>query len=65
MLFQTDTCLFRAAYPTGKHRKAVKRRAAFLCSTGISEAQLNQLKQLPLFIAPGTGGEECLRRCGM
>ena len=41
------------------------RRAALSHFTGIPEAQLNRLKQLPLVIAPGTGGEDCLRRCGL
>lgn len=34
-------------------------------STGIPEAQLKQLTSMPLVVAPGTGGEECLRRCGL
>jgi quercetin dioxygenase-like cupin family protein len=34
-------------------------------STGIAEAEIAKLKQLPLVVAPGTGGEECLRRCGL
>jgi quercetin dioxygenase-like cupin family protein len=34
-------------------------------STGIAESEIAKLKQLPLVIAPGTGGEECLKRCGL
>jgi quercetin dioxygenase-like cupin family protein len=34
-------------------------------STGIPESQIDQLKTLPLLIAPGTGGEECLKKCGL
>jgi len=34
-------------------------------STGISAATWNEYKQLPLVVAPGTGGEECLKRCGL
>jgi hypothetical protein len=34
-------------------------------ATGLSEDTINQLKSLPLVTAPGTGGEECLRRCGL
>ncbi|KAK9836842.1 hypothetical protein WJX74_009336 [Apatococcus lobatus] len=34
-------------------------------STGIPETNFNSYKQLPLILAPGTGGEECLKRCGL
>lgn len=34
-------------------------------ATGIPEDRINELKQLPLVTAPGTGGEECLQRCGL
>jgi quercetin dioxygenase-like cupin family protein len=34
-------------------------------ATGLTEATINQLKSLPLVTAPGTGGEDCLRRCGL
>ena len=34
-------------------------------ATGLTEDTINQLKTLPLVTAPGTGGEECLRRCGL
>ncbi|KAK9836900.1 hypothetical protein WJX74_010720 [Apatococcus lobatus] len=34
-------------------------------STGIPEALFNLYKHLPLIEAPGTGGEECLKRCGL
>lgn len=34
-------------------------------ATGLTEDSINQLKSLPLVTAPGTGGEECLRRCGL
>ena len=34
-------------------------------ATGLTEDTINQLKSLPLVTAPGTGGEECLRRCGL
>jgi quercetin dioxygenase-like cupin family protein len=34
-------------------------------STGIPESQLAELTSLPLVVAPGTGGEECLARCGL
>ena len=33
-------------------------------ATGIPEAKINDLKQYKLVIAPGTGGEECLKKCG-
>jgi len=33
-------------------------------ATGISEAKIAELKQYRLVIAPGTGGEDCLRKCG-
>jgi oxalate decarboxylase/phosphoglucose isomerase-like protein (cupin superfamily) len=34
-------------------------------ATGLTEDTINQLKSLPLVTAPGTGGEDCLRRCGL
>lgn len=34
-------------------------------STGIPEDTINLLKNYPRVVAPGTGGEECLRRCGL
>jgi oxalate decarboxylase/phosphoglucose isomerase-like protein (cupin superfamily) len=34
-------------------------------ATGLTEDTINQLKNLPLPTAPGTGGEECMRRCGL
>ena len=34
-------------------------------STGISAATWNEYKKLPMVVAPGTGGEECLKRCGL
>lgn len=34
-------------------------------TAGIAESEIAKLKQLPLVISPGTGGEECLRRCGL
>ncbi|KAL3156345.1 hypothetical protein ABBQ38_000663 [Trebouxia sp. C0009 RCD-2024] len=34
-------------------------------ATGISEEDINELKQMPLVTPPGTGGEDCLKRCGL
>ncbi len=34
-------------------------------STGIPAATWAEYKKLPLVIAPGTGGEACLKRCGL
>ena len=34
-------------------------------STGIPEAEINKLKLLPLVVAPGTGGEACLKKCNL
>ncbi|KAL3152489.1 hypothetical protein ABBQ32_001524 [Trebouxia sp. C0010 RCD-2024] len=34
-------------------------------ATGLPEAQINELKLMPLVTPPGTGGEECLQRCGL
>lgn len=34
-------------------------------STGIPEAQLATLTSMPLVVAPGTGGEACLKKCGL
>ncbi|KAK9809020.1 hypothetical protein WJX72_008010 [[Myrmecia] bisecta] len=39
--------------------------AALNAATGLSEVNIEQLKSLPLVIAPGTGGEECMKRCGL
>lgn len=33
-------------------------------ATGVPEANIKELKQYKLVIAPGTGGEDCLRKCG-
>ncbi|KAK9823393.1 hypothetical protein WJX72_002454 [[Myrmecia] bisecta] len=38
---------------------------ALNAATGLSEVNIEQLKTLPLVVAPGTGGEECMRRCGL
>jgi quercetin dioxygenase-like cupin family protein len=34
-------------------------------ATGIPEVTINLLKTYPLVTAPGTGGEECLKRCNL
>ncbi|KAK9804999.1 hypothetical protein WJX73_010155 [Symbiochloris irregularis] len=34
-------------------------------ATGLPERLISGLKQFPLVTAPGTGGEACLRRCGL
>ena len=34
-------------------------------STGIPAATWAEYKKLPLVVAPGTGGEACLKRCGL
>ena len=34
-------------------------------ATGIPESTIEQLKSYPIVTAPGTGGEACLKRCGM
>lgn len=34
-------------------------------ATGIDERLINGLKAFPLVTTPGTGGEECLKRCGL
>ena len=34
-------------------------------ATGISEETFDEYKKLPLVIAPGTGGNDCLAKCGL
>ena len=34
-------------------------------ASGLSEDDIDRIKRLPVVVAPGTGGTECLRRCGL
>ena len=34
-------------------------------ATGIPEATFDEYKKLPLVIAPGTGGTDCMAKCGL
>ena len=34
-------------------------------ATGVPESTFSELKKYPLVIAPGTGGESCLAKCGL
>ena len=34
-------------------------------ATGVPESTFSELKKYPLVIAPGTGGESCLKKCNL